>query len=84
MIAPPHSLELLRLLGYKTFDGIIDESYDTELDDGNRMLKIVDEVHRLCNLSESELDHFLAEARVICEHNYKVLTNKQIFISRAL
>ena len=84
MIAPPRSLELLRLLGYKTFDGIINESYDLELDDGNRMLKIVDEVHRLCNLSESELDYFLTEARVICEHNYKVLTNKQIFISRAL
>lgn len=84
IIAPPYSLDLLRSLGYKTFDGIIDESYDLELNDGNRLLKIVDEVHRLCNLSESELDRFLTEARAICEHNYKVLTKKEKFIYRTL
>jgi hypothetical protein len=84
MIAPPKSLELLRTLGYKTFDGIINEEYDLELNDGNRMLKIVDEVDRLCKLSESELDHYLTVAAETCEHNYKILTNQQVFVRRIL
>jgi hypothetical protein len=34
---------------------LIDEQYDEELDDGKRMIKIVDEIERLSNLTEVEL-----------------------------
>jgi len=76
----PNSLQYLKQLGYKTFDGIIDESYDLEKDDGKRMIKIIDEVERLCNLGKKELANFLNEAKIVCEYNYTVLKNKTEFI----
>ena len=76
----PNSLQYLKQLGYKTFDGLIDESYDTELDDGKRMIKIINETERLCNLGKKELFPFLEKAKEICEFNYTVLKNKTEFI----
>jgi hypothetical protein len=76
----PNSLQYLKQLGYKTFDGIIDESYDLETDDGKRMIKIVNETERLCKLQSTELENFLDQAKAICEYNYNVLKNKTEFI----
>jgi hypothetical protein len=84
LVAPPRSLNLLKSLGYRTFSGIIDESYDYEKDDGTRLLMIIKEVERLCNLSEAELDQFLTEARKICTFNYNHLMNKKTFVRRIL
>jgi hypothetical protein len=76
----PNSLQYLKQLGYKTFDGIIDESYDLEVDDGKRMIKIIKEAERLCNLESTSLENFLIQAKEICEYNYTVLKNKTEFI----
>jgi hypothetical protein len=84
LVAPPRSMELLRNIGYKTFDGLIDESYDQEHNDGKRMTMIVDEVKRLCNLSESELDHFLIECAKICEYNFNLLKTRETFIQQMI
>lgn len=80
LVSVPGSLEVLKAMGYKTFSPFIDESYDTELDDGKRMIKIVNEIERLCNLSQSELETFLTNAREICEYNYNVLILKTDFV----
>lgn len=80
LIAPPGSMSLLRQIGYKTFDGLINESYDQEPNDGLRMLKILNEVERLSNLTDVELDYFLTEAKKICEYNVEVFKNKDLFI----
>jgi hypothetical protein len=80
LVSVPGSLEVLKAMGYKTFSPIIDESYDTELDDGKRMIKILNEIERLCNLNQSELEKFLIEAREICEYNYNVLILKTDFV----
>jgi hypothetical protein len=53
-------------LGYKTFDGLIDESFDKIPDSGTRLLAIADAVENLVN---SDLDLFLKNARPICQHN---------------
>lgn len=82
MVSVPNSLQYLKALGYKTFDSIINEDYDLELDDGKRILKILDEIERLCNLTESELKDFLEKAKSICDYNYDVLKNKKIFIKQ--
>lgn len=37
VVGQPHSLELLQDLGYKTFNGIIDESYDKIAHNGDRL-----------------------------------------------
>jgi len=77
----PKSLEILKSMGYKTFSPFINEDYDNELDDGKRMLMIVSEIERLCNLDVQELEKFILFAREICTHNYNVLMSKNKFIT---
>lgn len=81
LVSVPNSLEIYRIMGYKTFSSIIDESYDLELDDGKRMLKIIAEIERLCNLTQTELENFLSAAREICNYNYNLLMSKKTFIT---
>jgi hypothetical protein len=76
----PHTLELLRSIGYKTFSPWIDESYDNEKNDSNRLLMIVKEIKRLSNLSPSELEEFLKAVKSICKYNLMVLLGKNTFI----
>lgn len=79
MVTVPNFLPKLRWLGYKTFSPWIDESYDEELDDNKRLLKIVKEIERLSNLKGKELEDYLVACKEICEYNYNVLTNKKQF-----
>ena len=73
LLSTAKNLPLLHSMGYKTFDGLIDESYDNETDDNKRMKMVVDEIERLCNLNQVELENFLVEAKKIVEHNFKNL-----------
>jgi hypothetical protein len=73
LLSTAKNLPLLHSMGYKTFDGLIDESYDNETDDNKRMQMIVNEIERLCNLDQVELETFLIEAKKIVDHNFKNL-----------
>jgi hypothetical protein len=64
----------IRNLGFKTFNNIIDESFDTMTNDIDRVNRIRDIVEDLCR-SESNLISFLAAARPVCEYNQKHLWN---------
>lgn len=81
LVSLPNSLQVLRTLGYKTFSPYIDESYDLELDDSKRMLMIVNEIERLSNLNQAELDFFIKRVYRICLYNYNHLKKKSKFIS---
>lgn len=81
LVSVPDSLEIYRIMGYKTFTPFIDERYDQELDDGKRMLMVLDEIERLCNLTESELQEFLLNVKEICDYNYDILMSKTQFIT---
>jgi hypothetical protein len=72
-------LQALRDKGYKTFAPYIDESYDTITDDIERMDAIVNEINRLCNLSEQELIQFTHDIKGIVEHNSAHLSNTTDF-----
>ena len=72
----PYSMRKFAEIGYKTFSPYIDESYDLEEDDSKRLLMIIEETKRLCNLSKTELETFLIGCKEICEYNYQVLVNK--------
>lgn len=76
LVCVPKCLHLLREIGYKTFSPYIDESYDDELDDSLRLLKIINEVDRLSKLSQNEVKEFLEHTIPICEHNYKLLLSR--------
>lgn len=78
LVNPPYSLSKLREIGYQTFNPYIDESYDEELNDDKRMKMILDEIERLCNLNDSELQDFLVKCAPICDHNQTVLRNKKL------
>ena len=79
MVSNPHTLKLLRDIGYKTFHPLIDETYDKVKDPGVRMMMIINEVEKLCELEGEDLTNFLTKAKEICDYNYEVLINKKLF-----
>jgi hypothetical protein len=56
----------LRNLGFKTFDSVIDESFDLVERSQDRIERIAQLVEDLC---QQDLDHFLAECYNICKYN---------------
>jgi hypothetical protein len=50
VIGNPGSLKLLRHLGFKTFDALIDESYDSIEDPGRRMDAVFNQIDRLMQM----------------------------------
>ena len=72
-----NSLQYLRKLGYKTFHPFIDESYDQISDDGKRMLAIVNEAERLCNLDKNEFKSWRAGVEPIVRHNQRLVESKR-------
>jgi len=79
IVTNPGALSLLRDIGYRTFHPLIDETYDKIRDPGVRMLMIVNEIEKLCNLEGEALTRFLTEAKEICEFNFAVMKNKKNF-----
>jgi hypothetical protein len=74
----PHSLQYLKDMGYKTFHPIIDESYDSITDHGDRMIAIVNEIERLCNLDRNQLKEWLYVARQITAQNKHTLKHNKL------
>ena len=64
------SLEFIRQLGFKTFDGIIDETYDTIDNPEDRRNALVLEIERLSNLNEDETIQLIDSAASIIEYNF--------------
>ena len=56
----------MRNLGFRTFDGIIDESFDSIDDPKTRMDRVVDVVRDLCH---QDLDSFLGACQDACKYN---------------
>ena len=65
-LGPLNGLEILKSYGYKTFDSIIDESYDKEVDLDKRMDMVLDELERLSKIDLNELTPIL-------DYNYNLL-----------
>lgn len=65
-----NSLKKLREMGYKTFEGYIDESYD-DLPTLDRFVAIIDTIKKIQTI-EDKLSWY-ESMRDILEHNYKIL-----------
>jgi hypothetical protein len=65
-----YTLKLLKDCGYKTFSPWINESYDDIKDYQERKLAILNEIERLNNLSDDDLDLLISQCNDIVEHNY--------------
>jgi hypothetical protein len=70
LLAAPGNLAYLRSYGFKTFDSLIDESYDEIQDDEKRVDAVVAELVRLCALPENEKRQNLIEIEKVVEHNF--------------
>lgn len=75
-ISTPGMISAIKQIGYQTFNPIIDETYDTIQNDGDRMLAIIEETRRLCKLKPEQLTEFLNSAREVCEYNFRVLKSR--------
>jgi hypothetical protein len=66
------SLKQLRKMGYKTFEGFIDESYD-DLTTFERYDAIIESIKKIINI-EDKLSWYLSMQEIL-DHNYKTLQN---------
>jgi hypothetical protein len=67
----------IRNLGFRTFDKLIDESFDDITDNLDRLHRIKDVIIDLYN---SDLPSFMKSAREICEYNQQHLSEMRIKI----
>lgn len=76
VISGQHFLRNLRQLGFKTFDGIIDESYDSILDSQTRWAKAIEQTEWLCQQPQEKI---LSQIAPIVIHNFAVLGKLQCY-----
>jgi len=74
----PGALKHLRSMGFLTFGKWFDESYDEELDDFERMHKLVLEIKRLSVIPNRMWDKMLREMEPILLHNYNILVKYNV------
>lgn len=73
LISSPYMLQNLRELGFKTFDGLFDESYDLIEDNYERLQFILNEIDRIANLPKEEIKKLYKIYFHICIYNRKHL-----------
>jgi hypothetical protein len=72
ILSAPGHYEYLHELGFKTFDGIIDERFAYEPNLDRKIEMVSAEIERLCNI---DLEQFLEDVKPICEHNQRHYAN---------
>jgi hypothetical protein len=84
MYGNKHSLRYLRELGYKTFDGFIDESYDT-LDSWDRLDAIIKVLKDIRAMPVDKKITWFSSMQDILDHNFKILKdNSTVNIPNAM
>lgn len=66
-------LQNFRRLGFKTFDCVIDESYDLEIDNQKRYAMAFEQIERLMKMDQQEV---YAKLKPVLEHNYELLMTR--------
>ena len=75
VIGRPYMLKYLKELGFKTFDWLIDETYDTIEDNNTRMKLIITEIEKLNKMDFNLLKEKIHNSYDILEHNRNVILN---------
>jgi len=70
LLAAPGNLAYLKSYGFKTFDSVIDESYDNIVDNDLRTEAVVRQLHWYCNLSLGEKTDIIKQLEPIIQHNF--------------
>ena len=69
LMASPGSLQYLRQYGFKTFAGLLDESYDTIQNPRQRLQAVIKEMSRISALSQQEKIQLFSRLNHIAEQN---------------
>ena len=77
LAATPGSLEYLRSYGFETFDGLINESYDSIQDPVQRLHAIAKEMQRIANLPPTEKQQFWSATHSIAARNKQIFFDSQ-------
>ena len=75
IVSTPGILKYLRSYGFKTYDSVWDESYDSILDPVKRMQAVVDLMHSIANMDPSDKQQLMNQCAEISEFN------RQLFFS---
>ena len=75
LMSTPYSLKYLKKFGFQTFHPFINEEYDKQENDLQRMQMIFDELDKFKNKSDKELKDWWKQILPILEHNQKTLIN---------
>jgi hypothetical protein len=67
------TLKLMRDLGFKTFRGYIDESYDDIVHNEKRLIIAYEEIKKLCNMTKEEIHNWYWSMEEILIHNHNHL-----------
>lgn len=70
LLAAPGNLAYLKSYGFKTFDSVIDETYDTIQDNDRRTEAVVEQLHWYCNLAPGEKTDIIQQLEPIIQHNF--------------
>jgi hypothetical protein len=73
LLGNAHSLAYLRKFGFKTFNDFWDESYDLDLDFGDRIAKVSKIIEDICDKDLHTLRIMLNDMQPILQHNKKIL-----------
>jgi hypothetical protein len=79
LAATPGSLEYLRNYGFKTFNGIIDESYDLVQDPVDRMFAIVSTMKKITSWNKDQYNDNMKKLQEIAEYNQQHFFSKKFF-----
>lgn len=70
LVGAPGNLAYLKSYGFKTFDKWIDESYDLEEDHDKRINMIIDQLEKLCNLNNDDLQKMHSDMQEVLDFNF--------------
>ena len=70
LLAAPGNLAYLKSYGFKTFDSVIDESYDNIVDNDLRTEAVVRQLHWYCNLTPDEKTDIIRQLEPIIDYNF--------------
>jgi hypothetical protein len=70
LLAAPGNLAYLKRYGFKTFDSVIDESYDNIVDNDLRIEAVIKQLHWYCNLTSDEKTDIIQQLAPIIDYNF--------------
>ena len=76
LVGTPNSLLKLRQLGYRTYNNLINEHYDTIEDPKARIKEIIKEINRLSSMTQNEFSNLMSECYKISKHNISVMQKR--------